>query len=419
MSKLFSTTLIALTLMACATDLDASSFRDRNPAQRTTGLGLLSPIDRPTNADGLELGLWGSAEAFDGRVVVEYVNAMGCGGIALYTAEDAESGVRAPRAVREICATGESLRLWDAHHGLALVDGSIYAVLDDGIELEADLSGAFRDPDVLGAVVLDEATVALRVDGLVRVFRKSMGTWAESERIEAGVPRQGWEDHLVTDEGAYAFDGQRWNRVADLADPGHPFANGPFVQGEEAIYSWEAGWFREIEACSAYRTGDLYLDFDDAFVGLRLLSSDCVDLATLDVGGQLFFAPTFALTDDRVFVFGDEPGWITPERPAAAVDVSGILLDERPVVLRHDWIEYAIEVPVGATNLQVTLSGTGDADLYVREGSPATEREFDCSPYRFGSDESCHFAAPAPGTWYVGVAGFDPQSDVRVLVTNE
>jgi hypothetical protein len=54
----------------------------------------------------------------------------------------------------------------------------------------------------------------------------------------------------------------------------------------------------------------------------------------------------------------------------------------------------AIEVASG-TPLQVQMTGTGDADLYVRFGSQATTSQFDCRPYRNGSSETCSLDVPA------------------------
>lgn len=41
------------------------------------------------------------------------------------------------------------------------------------------------------------------------------------------------------------------------------------------------------------------------------------------------------------------------------------------------------------------MTGSGDADLYVRFGSAPTNWSYDCRPYENGSDESCRLAVPA------------------------
>ena len=79
---------------------------------------------------------------------------------------------------------------------------------------------------------------------------------------------------------------------------------------------------------------------------------------------------------------------------------------------------FKVSVPEGATGLTFTLSGgTGDADLYVRHGGAPTTTSYDCRPYRTGNNESCTFAAPAEGDWYVMLNGFSAYSGVSLVVT--
>jgi hypothetical protein len=57
-----------------------------------------------------------------------------------------------------------------------------------------------------------------------------------------------------------------------------------------------------------------------------------------------------------------------------------------------------------AGTFRAEMTGTGDADLYVREGSRPTTSAYDCRPYRNGSTEEC--TVEAPGTFYVSVRGY-------------
>ena len=52
-----------------------------------------------------------------------------------------------------------------------------------------------------------------------------------------------------------------------------------------------------------------------------------------------------------------------------------------------------------------TLSGTGDADLYVRKTLAPTTATYDCRPYLTGSDESCTLTLDAPTVVHVMVRG--------------
>src|SRR5690606_28338609 len=77
-----------------------------------------------------------------------------------------------------------------------------------------------------------------------------------------------------------------------------------------------------------------------------------------------------------------------------------------------------LEVPSGATNLVFQISGgSGDADLYVRRGSPPTTSQWDCRPYRTGNNESCSFSSPASGTWHVMVRGYTSFSGVTLTAS--
>ena len=66
------------------------------------------------------------------------------------------------------------------------------------------------------------------------------------------------------------------------------------------------------------------------------------------------------------------------------------------------------EVASGGT-FTAKLTGTGDADLYVKKGAEASTTVYDCRPYGGTSNEECgpgQFGATGPGLFYVGVNGY-------------
>ncbi len=80
-------------------------------------------------------------------------------------------------------------------------------------------------------------------------------------------------------------------------------------------------------------------------------------------------------------------------------------------------ITYTMSVPAGASNLVFQISGgTGDADLYVRFGSPpgTSSGTYDCRPYLNGNNETCTFASPSAGTWYVTLRAYSTFSGVTL-----
>ena len=76
---------------------------------------------------------------------------------------------------------------------------------------------------------------------------------------------------------------------------------------------------------------------------------------------------------------------------------------------RGDFKKYGpYEVAAGAT-ISVRMTGTGDADLYVKRGAEVSEQVYDCRPYTGTSEETClpgAFNATGPATFYVGVHGY-------------
>ncbi|MEX1829019.1 pre-peptidase C-terminal domain-containing protein [Luteibacter sp. CQ10] len=79
---------------------------------------------------------------------------------------------------------------------------------------------------------------------------------------------------------------------------------------------------------------------------------------------------------------------------------------------------YYVTVPAGATNLKIAISGgTGDADLYVKFGSAPTTSSYGCRPYLTGNSESCTFASPQAGTYYVMVNAYQSFSGVSLKAT--
>ncbi|MDI3284449.1 M4 family metallopeptidase [Polyangium sp. 15x6] len=75
---------------------------------------------------------------------------------------------------------------------------------------------------------------------------------------------------------------------------------------------------------------------------------------------------------------------------------------------------YTQATPAGAATLKVEISGgTGDADLYVRQGSAPTASLYTCRPYLEGNNEVCEIAAPS-GTYYIRLYGYAASSGITL-----
>lgn len=78
-------------------------------------------------------------------------------------------------------------------------------------------------------------------------------------------------------------------------------------------------------------------------------------------------------------------------------------------------LRFTLEVPAGATNLSFQIGGgSGDADLYVRFGSPPTTSTYDCRPYRNGNSETCNISNVQAGTYHVMVRAWSTFSGVSL-----
>lgn len=120
-------------------------------------------------------------------------------------------------------------------------------------------------------------------------------------------------------------------------------------------------------------------------------------------GGKITYAQVKGLLDQSV-------GPVTPP-PASGTERT---VNESATVAKGAWKQYGpFNVAAGGT-LTATLSGSGDADLYVRRGAAPTETAYDCRPYAGTSAESCSAAGPAQV--YVAVHGYATSSDVQLRV---
>ncbi len=66
----------------------------------------------------------------------------------------------------------------------------------------------------------------------------------------------------------------------------------------------------------------------------------------------------------------------------------------------------------------IRISGTGDADLYVRVGTQPTTSVFDCRPFLDGSNETCELNLPAAAAVHIMVRGFASTSTFQLELTS-
>ncbi|QDQ27182.1 M20/M25/M40 family metallo-hydrolase [Chitinimonas arctica] len=75
-------------------------------------------------------------------------------------------------------------------------------------------------------------------------------------------------------------------------------------------------------------------------------------------------------------------------------------------VTRNQKLNYGPFKVAAGGGFVAEMTGTGDADLYVRKGSAPTTSSYDCRPYKSGSNETCSLVVNPAGDVYVMVNGY-------------
>lgn len=101
---------------------------------------------------------------------------------------------------------------------------------------------------------------------------------------------------------------------------------------------------------------------------------------------------------------GDNP----PPPPPPAFEAK----EETGSVAKNEEKAFSYDVPAGT--FFIDLSGTADADLYVKKDGLATSRAYDCRPYKAGSAETCSVTFAEPGKLNVMVRGWAASSSFKL-----
>ncbi|MCE9785215.1 S8 family peptidase [Shewanella algae] len=118
----------------------------------------------------------------------------------------------------------------------------------------------------------------------------------------------------------------------------------------------------------------------------------------------------YSLAGDDGGCGNDCPSNDTPLDNGVGISVSGVQGSSN---------YFYIDVPAGAADLNIDLAGgSGDADLYVSQGSKPTLNSYQCRPYKSGNNESCSFSSPVEGRWYVMLQGYSAYSGATLTATH-
>ncbi|HET7435586.1 MAG TPA: M4 family metallopeptidase [Thermoanaerobaculia bacterium] len=155
-----------------------------------------------------------------------------------------------------------------------------------------------------------------------------------------------------------------------------------------------------------YRALTVYMTSSTNFAGARTATAS----AATDLYGAAA-AATVNAAWDAVGAPGGSSGGTT------TVLSNGVALTNQSGAT-GSWKYYTITVPSGQTQLKVEQSlGTGDADLYVRQGSQPTSSSYTCRPYLNGNTETCTMTNPAAGDWYIGINAYSAYSGLSIKAT--
>ena len=108
-------------------------------------------------------------------------------------------------------------------------------------------------------------------------------------------------------------------------------------------------------------------------------------------------------------VAGDEPPVGNLLENGVGIEISGERTNQQ---------RFQVELPQGATNLRIELSGgQGDADLYVRAEEPPELETYDCRPYINSNNEQCVLADPTSNRYFVLVNAYSDYSGATLTAT--
>lgn len=105
-------------------------------------------------------------------------------------------------------------------------------------------------------------------------------------------------------------------------------------------------------------------------------------------------------------------------RLVGVTSVGGTTVDKAGTVKKGEWAHQGSFAVAAGQQVKVVMSGSGDADLYVRFGGEPTASAYDCRPYDGGSAETCDLTVPEGQTQlFVSVNGYAETSDFTLAIT--
>jgi hypothetical protein len=172
-------------------------------------------------------------------------------------------------------------------------------------------------------------------------------------------------------------------------------------QGNESEAFFQYGMTPEYESSSYHFS--IGSDTGDVYASYPIVNLNCDTVYNIRAGATSVYGTSYG--DNQSFRTSSCTG-VSDVQLLSGVRLGDTLVSPSS---QNYWKNYYIDVPPGARQLEVDLTGlSGDLTLYVRHGYKADWTNYDCRPYFSGtSPEVCVLRNPSPGRWWIAVNNYD------------
>jgi hypothetical protein len=118
-------------------------------------------------------------------------------------------------------------------------------------------------------------------------------------------------------------------------------------------------------------------------------------------------------SDEVVLVSGEQDNTFVPGGRSGGGTDTWQGLDEHGTVAKNQEVRFETPVLAPGTYL-FEMTGTNDADLYVRTGAAPTQQTFECRPFKTGSNEACTVELTTEAAIHVMVRGWAASSSFEL-----
>lgn len=190
------------------------------------------------------------------------------------------------------------------------------------------------------------------------------------------------------------------NGYYDLATLRSPY--GAFTDGLVALVKFSPNSVEENGRCH----GPKGARCQDGLVCTSETSNQIIDI----IGGSDEYGICLVESDSSDVVDEEEP---TPEPQPEAIET--VVVTKSAQITRQQWMHLGAFSTEEA--IEITMTGDGDADLYVRKDYQPTTSVNDCASIDYGSVEACSLAGA--GVYYVSIRGYANVSNFTIEITTQ